>query len=98
MHFLVMSLGSSFPRPIQCLVTKLRRKNYGKTVLNEEIPVHKWQQKVKHVMKELNSRQDIDEYFIRLKKPNNRHILPHNIAENFCIIFHFFPHPIRWPA
>ena len=31
-------------------------KNYGKTALNEEVPVHEWQQKGKHVMKELNSR------------------------------------------
>ena len=72
MHFLVMSLGSSFPRPIQCLVTKLRRKNYGKTALNEEIHVHEWQQKVKHVMKELNTRKDINVYFIRLKKPTEQ--------------------------
>ena len=30
---------------------KLNNENYGKTVLNEEIPVHKWQRKVKHVIK-----------------------------------------------
>ena len=28
---------------------------------------------------------------------HNSHFLPHNIAENFHLIFHFFPHPIRWP-
>ena len=63
MHLLVMGLGSrfrlpvsSFPRLIQCLVTKLwPKKNYGKTALNEEIAVHEWQQQVKHVMKELIS-------------------------------------------
>ena len=26
---------------------------------------------------------------------HNRHFVP-QIAENFCIIFHFFRHPIRW--
>ena len=29
--------------------------------------------------------------------PHNRHFRPHNFAQNFHIIFHFFPHPIRWP-
>ena len=48
-------LVSSFTHPIRYLVIKLQRKNYGKTVLNEEIAVHKWQQKVNHVMMELNS-------------------------------------------
>ena len=38
-------------------------------MLNEEIPVHEWQQKVKHVMKELNSQLDVDMHFICLKKP-----------------------------
>ena len=40
-------------------------------MLNKEIPVHEWQQKVKHVMKELNSRLDVDMYFIRLKSQGN---------------------------
>ena len=47
-------------------------KQTGKTALNEEIPVHEWQLKVKHVMKELNSRLDVDVYFIRLKKPREQ--------------------------
>ena len=59
MHLLVIGLGSSFRLPVssfphlsQYLVTKLRT-----TPLNEEIAVHElWQQKVKHIMKELNSR------------------------------------------
>ena len=48
----------SSPRPTKCLVIKLQtKKNYGKPALYEEIAVHQWQQKVKHVMvmKELNS-------------------------------------------
>ena len=36
------------------------------------IPVYEWQQKIKHVMKELNSRMDINVYFIRLKKPREQ--------------------------
>ena len=31
---------------------KLNNENYGKTALNEQIPVHEWQQKVKHVIKD----------------------------------------------
>ena len=30
--------------------------------------------------------------------PHNRHYLPCSTAENFHIIFQFFPHPIRWPV
>ena len=30
-----------------------KKLSYGKTVLNKEMTVHEWQQKVKHVMKEL---------------------------------------------
>ena len=28
----------------------------------------------------------------------SHHFRLHNIAENFRIMFHFFPHPIRWPG
>ena len=63
MHLQVMGLGSSFQTSaIQCSSSdsmsgcKASDKNYRlKTALNEEIAVHEWQQKVKHVMKELNS-------------------------------------------
>ena len=47
MNLLVMGLiVLSFPCQISCLVMlssgqKLNNENYGKTVLNEEIPVHK---------------------------------------------------------
>ena len=76
MHLLVIGMGSSFD--FQFPLSDLEpgyyalEKNYGKTVLNEEVPVHEWQQKVKHVMKELNSRFDVDVYFIRLKKPREQ--------------------------
>ena len=59
MHFLVMGLGSSCQTSgIQFSSSDLMlwTKKYRKTALNEEIDVHEWQQKVKHVMKELNSR------------------------------------------
>ena len=44
-------------------------KNYEETALNEEIPVHEWQQKAKDVMKEFNSGKDVNVYFKCLKKP-----------------------------
>ena len=63
MHLLVMGLGSSFQTysiPFSssdlCLVTSFGEKTMEKTALNKEMPVHEWQQKVKHVMKESNSR------------------------------------------
>ena len=63
MHLLVMGLGSSLQTfGIQCSSTdsmpgyQASNKNYRKTVWIEEIAVHKWQQKVKHAMKEFNSR------------------------------------------
>ena len=63
MHLLVMGLGSSFGTtgvqfPSSDLMPgyykasdKLNNENYGKIVLNEEIRVHKWQQKVKCAIK-----------------------------------------------
>ena len=68
MHLLVLDLGStcSFRTfGIQFSSSDLMpgyeaseektMENRGKLALNEEIPVHEWQRKVKHVMKELNS-------------------------------------------
>ena len=56
MYLLLMGLSlglsvSSFPRPIPHLVTKLRRNSTTKS-MNEEVPAHEWQQKVKHVIKD----------------------------------------------
>ena len=64
MHLLIMGLGSrfrlpvsSFPLRFNAWLLSFRQKNYNrKTALNEEIAVYEWQQKVKRVMKELNSR------------------------------------------
>ena len=73
MHILVKGLGSSFQYPVflvrfNAWLLSFGEENYGKTALNE-VPVHEWQQKVKHVMKEFNTQKDINGYFICLKKP-----------------------------
>ena len=63
MHLLVMGLGSSFLTPSISFLVQFNawslsfgEKNYGNTALNKEIAANEWQQKVKHAMKELNSR------------------------------------------
>ena len=80
MHLLVMGLGSSFRDfSIQFSLSDLQpgyyasKKNYGKTVLNEEVPVHEWQQKVKHVEHEgVTFSVRCCVFFIRLKKPREQ--------------------------